>query len=351
MSSGVNASQLRPSTDPVSLYRLREGTYATDLLIVAIVELDLFTWIHRNTPARVAAIEKDLRLDARALDVLITYLVALGLVERGAGDEIRLTALSAEHLVAESPWDLRAYFGSMSERPGCVEMLAALRTGATASWASAPDSRNWADRLADPGWARRVVAAMDSRGQFLGPALAAALDQLTGFSRVLDVGGDSGVYSCALVDRRPDVRASVFERPPVDEVARQLLAERGYADRVDVVTGDMFSDPLPPGYDLHIYSHVLHDWNEEQVRGLLAASYAALAPGGWIVDHDAHINAAKTGPLPVAEYSVMMMHSTPGKCWAVSELETLLTEAGFVDVRHTPTTSDRSAVIARKPAE
>ena len=31
-------------------------------------------------------------------------------------------------------------------------------------------------------------------------------------------------------------------------------------DRIDVVTGDMFTDPLPSGFDAHLYSHVLHDW-------------------------------------------------------------------------------------------
>jgi hypothetical protein len=33
-------------------------------------------------------------------------------------------------------------------------------------------------------------------------------------------------------------------------------------------------------------------------RALLRASYAALAPGGLLLDHDVHVNADKTGPLP-----------------------------------------------------
>ncbi|WP_413796884.1 methyltransferase [Streptomyces iranensis] len=341
----------RPLVDPVSLFRLREGVYATDLLIVAIAELDLFTWVGRRGRVCVVEVGEEFRLDPRALDVLITYVVAVGLMERCPGGEVRLTPLAAEYLVAGSRWDMRAYFGSLSERPGCVEMLAALRTGETASWSSSPgDGRDWSDRLVDPGWAGRVVAAMDSRGQFLAGEFAAALDGLGDVRRSLDIGGDSGVYSCALVDRRPGLRASVLERSPVDRMARQLLAERGYAGRVDVITGDMFSGPLPGGFDLHVYSHVLHDWSEEQVRGLLTASFAALEPGGWVVDHDVHINADKTGPLPAAEYSVMMMHGTRGKCWAVSELGEMLAESGFVSVRCEETTGDRSVVVARKPA-
>jgi len=84
------------------------------------------------------------------------------------------------------------------------------------------------------------------------------------------------------------------------------------------------SDPFPAGHDLHPFSHVLHDWGEQQVRELFAASFAALAPGGWLIDHDTHLNAEKTGPLPVAEYSVFLMHATPGTCWAVDELKGFL---------------------------
>ena len=149
--------------------------------------------------------------------------------------------------------------------------------------------------------------------------------------------------------RDPQLRATVLERPPVDQAARTLLADRGYSDRIDVIAADMFTDPFPTGYDVHLFSHVLHDWGEEQVRQLFAASFAALPPRGWIVDHDTHINAEKTGPLPVAEYSVLLMHSTPGKCWSVGELTEFLEQTGFADVACRPTAADRTAVLARRP--
>lgn len=157
------------------------------------------------------------------------------------------------------------------------------------------------------------------------------------------------MYACALVDSSPGLRATVFERPPVDLAARALLADRGYSGRIEVVGGDMFNDPLPDGHDLHVLSHVLHDWGEHDVRRLLSASFAALTPGGWLIDHDTHVNATKTGPLPVAEYSVLLIHSTPGKCWSEAELGTLLDEVGFVDIETRPTAADRTAILAQKP--
>ena len=189
---------------------------------------------------------------------------------------------------------------------------------------------------------------MDARGRFLAPALAEVLGSLAA-SRVLDIGGSSGIYVCALVDHRSGWRGSIFERPPMDIAARTLVAQRGYDDRIEVVSGDMFVDPLPTGFDLHLFSHVLHDWGEQQVRSLLDASFAALPPGGWLVDHDVHVNADKTGSLAAAEYSVLLMHATPGKCWSLGELSDFLTDAGFGDVSVADTAADRSAVIARKP--
>jgi hypothetical protein len=41
-------------TDPTMLYRLRDGVYAPDLLIVAIAELDLFTRLGERGPIEFA---------------------------------------------------------------------------------------------------------------------------------------------------------------------------------------------------------------------------------------------------------------------------------------------------------
>jgi len=67
----------------------------------------------------------------------------------------------------------------------------------------------------------------------------------------------------------------------------------------------------------------------------LAASSAALPPGGLLVIHDAHLNADKTGPLPVAAYSALLMSVTEGKCYATSEInfETMYERRGWRGLR------------------
>jgi hypothetical protein len=336
-----------PPTDPTELYRIRDCVYAADLLIVAIAELDLFTWLARHGPASTAELCAALDLNPRPADVLRTYLLARGLLVAGPDGRVTPSALAADHLAAGSRYDLRAYYASLRERPACGELLTVLRTGVPAAWASAVSGRDWADRLDSPDFAASITAAMDARGAYLGPALAEAIADLPA-RRVLDIGGGSGCYGCALLDRRPDLQVDVLERPPVDQAARTLLAHRGHGDRVGVYTGDMF-DGLPTGYDLHLFSHVLHDWDEDRVRALIVASYAALPRGGWLVDHDTHLDADKTGPLPVAEYSVLLMHSTPGRCWSVDELAQMTSAVGFGSIEVRPTAADRTVLITRKP--
>jgi SAM-dependent methyltransferase len=341
--------------DPTALYRLRDGVYATDLLIAAVVEFDLFSWLADGGPVPSAVLRAELGLADRPADVLLTYCAALGLIDRHLPDDDRigLGDLARHHLVAGSPMDLRPYYASLAERPAVAELVGVLRSDAPAAWASASGSTpghatDWSGRLDDVGFARRITAAMDARGAFLGPALAEALTDLP-LSRLLDIGGGSGAYARAILERRPTARAAVLERPPVDAAARTLLAARGGSDRVEVLTADMLTDPFPPGFDAHLFSHVLHDWDAPRVELLLRSSFAALEPGGWLLDHDTHIDADKRGPLPVAEYSVLLMHSTPGKCWSVGELGGMAERVGFVEVEHRATAGDRGVLLARKP--
>jgi 3-hydroxy-5-methyl-1-naphthoate 3-O-methyltransferase len=334
-----------PATDPTPAYRLRDGLYAPDLVTAGLAWLDVFTWLERH-PSDLAGLCAGLGIHARPADVMVTLFAAMGLVVRD-GATIRLTPLARDHFVADSPYSLRAYYASFRERPVCRDLVDVLKTGQPAGWASTKPN-DWLTAMLDPAFAAGFTAAMDSRGLYLGPAAARALD-LTGRRALLDIAGGSGVYACAFVEQHPHLTATVFERPPVDVVAARAIANRGFTDRVAVRDGDMLRDPLPDGHDVHLISNVLHDWDLPAVDRLLAASFAALPPGGLLVIHDAHLNADKTGPLPVAAYSVMLMHGTEGRCYSVTEMFEHTAAAGFRDQAFIETAGDRSLVTATRP--
>lgn len=335
-----------PATDPTAVYRHRDGLYAPDLVTAALVWLDVFSWLDRH-PSDLEGLCAGLGIQLRPADVMVTLLAAMGLVARD-GTTIRLTPVAREHLVADSPYALRAYYASFKDRPVCRDLVEVLKTGKPAGWAGTKPS-DWLTAMLDPAFAAGFTAAMDSRGLYLGPAAARAVD-LAGRRALLDIAGGSGIYACAFVERHPHLTATVFERPPVDAVARRAIASRGFADRVRVQAGDILREPLPAGHDVHLISNVLHDWDLPAVDRILTASFAALPPGGLLVIHDAHLNADKTGPLPVAAYSVMLMHGTEGRCYGVTEMFERTAAAGFRQAAFVETAGDRSLVTAHKPA-
>jgi predicted O-methyltransferase YrrM len=333
-----------PVSDPLSLYRYRDGIAAMDLLAAAIAHLDFFTWL-ADHPATPGAIVAHLGLHPRPVDVMLTLFAAQGLVTQSGG-VYHLTLRAREHLVASSPYNLAPYYASMKDRQPTLDMLHVLKTGKPANWGSY-DPQAWAEAMKRPDFAAQFTAAMDCRGMLLGPALAKRLD-LADHKSLLDLAGGSGIYACALVARHAHLAATVLERPPVDEIARAAIAKQGCSDRVQVIAGDIFADQLPTGFDVHLWSNVLHDWDEPAVRALLAKSSAALPRGGLVVVHDAFINAEKTGPLHIAEYSALLMNITEGKCYSIGEMRSYLFDAGFEWMDHQPTAVGRSFIVAQK---
>jgi SAM-dependent methyltransferase len=334
-----------PMTDPTSVYRWRDGLYAADLLTCALVHLDLFSWLAER-PSDRARICSHYKIAERPTDVMLTLFVAMGYLER-RGEVFSATPLAKEHLVRKSPFFLGPYYASLKSRPVCEDFLQVLLTDKPANWGSFKSEKDWARAMEDEAFANNFTAAMDCRGVYLGQALAAAHD-LKRRRKVLDIAGGSGIYACALVARWENLSAAVYEKSPVDKVARRAIEERGYSDRVEVISGDMFKEELPGGFDVHLISNVLHDWNEKTVRELLRKSHAALAHDGLLIIHDVHINATKSGPLPNAAYSAMLMHATEGKCYSESELHPILLDLGFRELKFTETAADRSTISAVK---
>ncbi len=333
-----------PKHDPTALYRLRDGLYAPELVAAAVTGLDFFTWLAKS-PSSAPAICESLGLSPRPAEVMLTLFRAMGLIEK-AGQAFRVTGLARDILTRDSPWFIGPYYAPLADRPVCRELLEVLRTGKPAKWAHNAQ-RPWKEAMEDAEVSEKFARMMDARGLYLGPILARR-GEFRGRSRVLDIAGATGIYACCLVAAHHGLKATVLERAPAARVARRCIAQRGCADRVEVAEGDMFDAPFPADCDVHLFSNVLHDWDENSVKTLLRKSHEALPHGGIIVIHDAHLNRNKTGPLPVAAHSVFLMAVTQGRYYSVSEIADFLREAGFPGMRFARSGMDYSVITARK---
>lgn len=333
-------------TDPTTIYRYRDGLYAVDLVAAAIIHLDFFTWLDQN-PSPIDGITAHFGIHTRPADVMLTLFTANGFIENRDGT-FHTTAQARDHLTSTAPTFVGPYFASMAERPVVRDMLHVLKNDTPASWASYDLEDDWHKAMEKPEFAEMFTAAMDCRGTVLGQALGGAID-LSPHHHLLDIGGGSGIYACCLADAFPDLTATVFEKPPVDAIATRKIAERGLSARIAVTPGDFFHDPYPTAPDVHLLSNILHDWDVADVRTILEKSAATLPSGGLLVIHDAFLNADKSGPVPVAEYSALLMNVTRGRCYSTTEYSSFLTPLGFTDITYTDTVADRGVMTARQP--
>lgn len=336
---------MAPTTDPGAIYRHRDALYASDMLIVALKSLDLFSRL-ADQPQTLEGICNTFNIYRRPADVLTTFLVASGWLVCNNG-LFEVTQSSREFLVKSSPWYIGPYFPPCSDRPIARDLLECLQTDRPANFASRKNHDDWHRAMEAESFAREFTEMMDCRGVFLAQGLAKQLN-LQGYKRLLDVAGGSGIYACSLCAHHDALNATVLEKAPVDQIALKAINERGFEDRVSVVVGDMFAEKWPNGFDLHLLSNVLHDWNEETVKVILQRSWDSLAQGGLMIVHDTFLNESKSGPLHVAEYSILLMHVTQGRCYSEREITDWASEIGFVFDKRVESGAMRSALIYQK---
>jgi predicted O-methyltransferase YrrM len=89
------------------------------------------------------------------------------------------------------------------------------------------------------------------------------------FALVADIGGGHGELLATILRAHPGPRGVLFDRPHAAEGARRYLDEVGIADRVEVVTGDVF-DGVPGGADAYVLKSVLHDFDDGDASRILA---------------------------------------------------------------------------------
>ncbi|MCC6231117.1 MAG: methyltransferase domain-containing protein [Verrucomicrobiales bacterium] len=336
-----------PHTDPGPILRYRDRQYAAELIATALLHFDLFSWLDEHPGSDTATLCAHFQLAPRPADVLLTLCRANGFLVTDPADRHLLTPLAREHLVRSSPWYLGPYYTPIRDTPIVQGYLRVLRSGKPAQWQAKEDGQDWHASMLSEEFARGFTELMNSRGRALGQALARVIaPALRARTHVLDVGGGSGIYAATLVAAHPHLRATILELPPVDRIAREQIAQHDLADHIEVVAGDMFRDPWPAHADTVLLSNVLHDWDEPEVATLLSKAAAALRPGGLLVIHEAFLEDSKSGPLPVAEYSALLMSITQGKCYSAAEYGRLLGPLGFDVGPCQPTIADRGVMIA-----
>jgi SAM-dependent methyltransferase len=177
------------------------------------------------------------------------------------------------------------------------------------------------------------LMGMFNVGRGLAETVAKALD-LSGRSRLMDVGGGPGTYAVHFCLRHPGLRAIVFDLPTSEPFASSVVARYGLSDRVDFVGGDFLRDELPKGQDVAWLSQVLHGESPENAARLVRNAAASLNPGGLLAIQEFVLDNDRSGPAHPALFSLnMLVGTTGGPAYTLDEIRAMLESAGDRDIR------------------
>lgn len=320
------------------LMRLVHGFESAKVFLVA-NDLDLF---RRLTTERSAAdLAAEVGVNARALELLMNALAALGVLEKGEAGfrnaPVAAAWLSGDHYRGHIFRHIHHCWESWNDLAGVV------RRGG-------PELVREAVILHDQEeWNRDFIRGMDDVTMELAPQVVAQLE-LGAARRLLDIGGGPGTYARAFLAAHPQLEeVTVFDLPSALAVAAERL--EGCERRADVqlVAGDFHHDPLGQDFDAIWISQVLHSQDEASCLALLGKAAKALNPGGTLMVHEFLLDESRTQPLTAALFAVHMLVMTAGgRAYSGTEIAGWIRDCGLVAVEVCKVSDDTGVVLGRK---
>ncbi|WP_328406270.1 methyltransferase (plasmid) [Streptomyces sp. NBC_00390] len=295
------------------------------------VELRVFDGL-ADGPAGADELAKRLGVHPRGMRVLLAALAAIGLLDV-EDDAYRLAPGAEEVLVTSSP----AYFGSAMrlassdyEWQALGRLADAVRSGGTVldENAETPEYSYWEDFAAYPtGNTSRVAAKLAD--------LLADWATERPCLDVLDTACGHGYYGYTLAQRFPQAKVWDIDWANVLDVSVRHAERMGVRDRVELITGDMFSVPMGGPYDVTMITNVLHHFSEERATEMLTKLAQATKPDGKVA-----VVAITTDDRPPAEdpvphlFSVLMLAWThEGESHSMDAYRRMFAAAGLTPPR------------------
>ncbi|MCW5982972.1 MAG: methyltransferase domain-containing protein [Bryobacteraceae bacterium] len=290
--------------------------------LLTAVELDIFAAIGEGATAE----ETAARIGAapRSTGTLLNALVALGALAK-RGERYFNTEVTTRHLTPGKPEYARpALMHTVNLWNTWSNLTESVRAG------TAPGHREVGAR--DPRWIEAFIAAMHYYGRENAPAMLRAVGA-EGASRLLDIGGGSGIYSIVFANANPDLRAEILDLPEVLPIAQRHIREAGLDGRISVRPGDLRQDEFGAGYHLVLLSAICHMLSPEENQDLLVRAHRAMLPGGRLVIREFILQPDRTGPRQAALFALNMLVGTAaGSAYSEDEYAAWLDNAGFRDL-------------------
>jgi acetylserotonin N-methyltransferase len=335
------------SPDPAIVLDLLEAFRRSKTMFAA-VALGVFDTLAMG-PKSLPDLAQQVQANPDALRRLLDACVGLQLLGK-QGDHYQNTPVAATYLTTTSPRSLTGYIRFSNDVLWSLwaNLEGAAREGThrwtqTFGW----EGPIFAHFFRDEPAKHEFLMGMHGYGGLSSPKVVAAFD-LSRFRRLVDLGGATGHMAIAACECYPPLRAVVFDLPEAVPLARAIVGASSVADRIEIVAGDFFNDPLPEG-DLYALGRILHDWSEVKILNLLTKIHECLPSAGGLLIAEALLDDDKCGPPRVSMQDLNMLLATEGRERTLREYEALLQQVGFGTVQGHRLDAPVDAILAVKP--
>jgi hypothetical protein len=321
------------------------GFWGSKALLSA-VELDLFTEL-AGAPLDAETLQLRLGLHPRAAHDFFDALVALGFLGRRNGVYHNMPAADL-YLDRNKPSYVGGWLNLANTQiyPTWTSLTEALRTGKPQN--GVKDGEDLFDSVyADPASLAKYARAMTGHSLPAARALAHRFPWAE-YRTLIDIGTAEGGLPVEVGRVHPHLSGGGFDLPPVQPVFETYVQGQGLSDRLRFYAGDFLDEPLPSA-DVLIMGHILHDWNLEVKRKLVAKAYTALPRNGalivydWMIDDNRRSNAA--GLLMSLN---MLVRTQGGFDYTGADCISWMHAAGFAEVRRAHLSGPHSMVVGIK---
>jgi hypothetical protein len=299
-------------------------------ILYAGVQLGVFDALARG-PRSTASVASALDMDAGLLYRLMRALGSLELLHEDHTRTFSLTPMG-EWLCRDHPHTLRgmALLEEGPEHYAAWKHLPALITeGQQNAFVREFGQHNFDYAVQHPSYGAVFNEAMSSYSSMDNALVLEALEpyDFSGLSHLCDVGGGHGSTLCSLLVKYPHLQGTVLELPSVIANPALLWADKmGVGDRCTYVPGDMFRE-VPPA-DAYLVKRVIHDWNDEEGRQILATMYRAAPPHGRVLIIEQVVPGPDT-PHFSKLFDIHMLIMLTGRERTIEEYAGLLQGAGW----------------------
>lgn len=294
-------------------------------ILLTAAELNLFALLDPR-PLSAAEVAGRLEGSSRAVTILLDALTAMGLLVK-RGETYQCVPPVSNFLSADQPESVLPMVLHAAHLWRRWSQLTALVQAGESGLEETEPSPPEVDELG------AFIGAMHAIAAPLAPLIAKAVHAEKS-RMLLDVGGASGTYAIAFLTANPQMRATLFDRPAVIEMARKRLTREKLLHRVNLVAGDFYKEDLPGGHDLVFVSAIIHQNSEKENQDLYKKIFRSLLPGGRIMIRDYVMDPGRTQPRGGAIFAVnMLLVTAGGNTYTFEEIQAGLVEAGFVRVR------------------